>query len=58
VCDTSWKSAPRWRIACAIRSASSTRLVRMRHAICQPTIIREKTSMMHEKNARPSQPRR
>jgi hypothetical protein len=44
--------------ASAIRSASSTSVVRMCVANCQPTIIRLKTSITKLKNTSPSQQRR
>ena len=47
------RQAPRPVVA--IRSASSTSVVRMWQASCQPTIIRENTSMMNAKYSRPSQ---
>jgi len=52
------EAAPGWRVASAIRSASSTRSVRMCVASCQPTIIRENTSITNARNMRPSHVRR
>ena len=58
VCATSSKSAPGSRKPSAIRSASSTSVVRMLAASCQPTTIRENTSITKLKYRTPSQQRR
>jgi hypothetical protein len=52
------KSAPGALSPSAIRSASKTSVVRMLLASCQPTTIRENTSMMKLKYKTPSQQRR
>jgi hypothetical protein len=51
-------SAPGRRVPSAIRSASSTSVVRMCDASCQPTTIRLWASSTNAKNTRPSQQRR